>query len=94
MHEASDVHVIICLSVATIADNIVLVSETNADIDTNGTLHALNATDGTLLWSLEALDAENIYSFGLYYVPAIDETYYDILNLCTFTFDSTEPWQL
>ena len=79
-------HVVIGHSVATLADNIVLVSETNAAFDVNGTLHSLNATDGTLLWSLEALDAENIYSFGLYYVPAIDETYYEkfnfLRNLC------------
>jgi outer membrane protein assembly factor BamB len=59
---------------ANLVDGIVLVSETNSEVDANGTLHALNATDGVSLWSLKASITGGSGSLGLYYIPAIDET--------------------
>jgi outer membrane protein assembly factor BamB len=55
-------------------NGIVLVSSTSEEFDSNGTLHALNASDGNIVWSLSAVDAVGSQTFGLHYIPAIDDT--------------------
>jgi hypothetical protein len=40
--------------------------------DTDGMLHALNASDGNPLWFLSARDANGTY--GIYYLPAVDNS--------------------
>jgi len=63
------------LLAAQLSDGIVLVSTTSAEADTNGTLYALNATDGNIIWTLPAEDVVTQQTVGLHYVPAIDDTY-------------------
>ena len=50
-------------------------STTSLTADTNGTLFALNASDGSILWSMHAVDPVSEVSYGLVYVPALDVTY-------------------
>ena len=52
---------------------IVLVSATSMTSDSNGTLYALNATDGVIMWSISAVDVASPQTSGLQYIPAIDD---------------------
>ena len=53
---------------------IVLVSESNPDIDTGGVLHCLNANTGVELWNFAAVD-DNAVSWGLTgVVPVVDSS--------------------
>ena len=60
------------LPTAALDDGVVLVSCTDGELDTAGRLHALNATSGAPLWEFDAMD--NGTSYGLHYVPAVDNT--------------------
>ena len=52
---------------------VVLVSATSEELDSNGTLYALNATDGHIMWSISAVDVTGSQTHGLHYIPAIDD---------------------
>ena len=60
---------------ANLDNGIVLVSVSSLTSDTNGTLYALNATDGVIMWHISAVDAASSQTYGLQYVPAIDDAY-------------------
>jgi hypothetical protein len=63
------------LRAANLNDGIVLVSTTDPNNDDNGTLVCLNATDGSQMWTLRANDHNATVTYGLRYIPAIDQTY-------------------
>ncbi len=65
---------------ANLSDGIVLVSATNPDLDVNGTLFGLNATDGAIMWRMVAVNTVLKGSHGLRYVPAVDPVY--VVNVC------------